>query len=154
MRQVGFSEALAARTRLTLFSSDKPDRLFIVIKFWIDPPLGDHFSSQPVLLPTKSKTRKAEFICCFICQSTKRMKTAGVSGGRINRVDAVWRGRVENFYRRTRPRPFLPTETRKREPVAAGLANYLTVIWTVTFLSCCRIGCTRPSATKTLTPSG
>ena len=41
MRQVGFSEALAARTRLTLFSSDKPDRLFIVVKFWIDPTLGE-----------------------------------------------------------------------------------------------------------------
>ena len=41
MRQVGFSEALAARTRLTLFSSDKPDRLFTVIKFWIDPTLGE-----------------------------------------------------------------------------------------------------------------
>jgi hypothetical protein len=41
MRQVGFSEALAARTRLTLFSSDKPDRIFTVIKVWIDPTLGE-----------------------------------------------------------------------------------------------------------------
>jgi hypothetical protein len=41
MRQVGFGEALAARTRLTLFSSDKPDRLFIVVKFWIDSTLGE-----------------------------------------------------------------------------------------------------------------
>jgi hypothetical protein len=31
---------LAAGTRLTLFSDDKPDRLFTVIKFWIDQTLG------------------------------------------------------------------------------------------------------------------
>jgi hypothetical protein len=36
MRSVEFGEALAARTRLTLFSDDKPDRFFTVIKFWMD----------------------------------------------------------------------------------------------------------------------
>ena len=39
MRPVEFGEALAAGTRLTLFSDDKPDRLFTVIKFWIDQTL-------------------------------------------------------------------------------------------------------------------
>jgi hypothetical protein len=36
MRPVAFGEALAAGTRLTLISDDKPDRFFTVIKFWMD----------------------------------------------------------------------------------------------------------------------
>jgi hypothetical protein len=36
MRSVEFGEALAAGTRLTLVSADKPDRFFIVIKFCTD----------------------------------------------------------------------------------------------------------------------
>jgi hypothetical protein len=40
MRPVEFGEALAPGTRLTLFSEDKPDRLFTVIKFWIDETSG------------------------------------------------------------------------------------------------------------------
>jgi len=40
MRPVAFGEALTAGTRLTLFSDDKPDRFFTVIKFWIDAVSG------------------------------------------------------------------------------------------------------------------
>ena len=40
MRLVEFGEALAAGTRLTLFSNDKPDRFFTVIKFWMDATSG------------------------------------------------------------------------------------------------------------------
>jgi hypothetical protein len=40
MRPVVFSEALPAGTRLTLFSDDKPDRFFTVIKFWMDATSG------------------------------------------------------------------------------------------------------------------
>jgi hypothetical protein len=40
MRLVEFGEALAAGTRLTLFSNDKPDRFFTVIKFWMDETSG------------------------------------------------------------------------------------------------------------------
>jgi hypothetical protein len=40
MRPVVFGEALSAGTRLTLFSDDKPDRFFIVIKFWMDATSG------------------------------------------------------------------------------------------------------------------
>jgi hypothetical protein len=35
MRPVAFVEPLPGGTRLTLFSKDKPDRYFIVIKFWM-----------------------------------------------------------------------------------------------------------------------
>jgi hypothetical protein len=45
MRHVAFGEALPAGTRLTLFSQDKPDRFFTVIKFWMDETSG-------VALPT------------------------------------------------------------------------------------------------------
>jgi hypothetical protein len=40
MRPVAFGEALTAGTRLTLFSDDKPDRFFTVIKFWLDETSG------------------------------------------------------------------------------------------------------------------
>ena len=40
MRAVAFGEALPAGTRLTLFSDDKPDRFFTVIKFWVDETSG------------------------------------------------------------------------------------------------------------------
>jgi hypothetical protein len=40
MRLVEFGEALATGTRLTLFSDDKPDCHFTVIKFWIDETSG------------------------------------------------------------------------------------------------------------------
>jgi hypothetical protein len=36
IRPVAFGEALPAGTRLTLFSDDKPDRFFTVIKCWMD----------------------------------------------------------------------------------------------------------------------
>jgi hypothetical protein len=40
MRPVEFGEALAAGTRLTLSSSDKPDRFFTVIAFLVDKVSG------------------------------------------------------------------------------------------------------------------
>ena len=40
MRPVEFREASAAGTRITLFSDDKPDRFFRVIKFWMDETTG------------------------------------------------------------------------------------------------------------------
>src|SRR5580700_937849 len=40
MRPLPFGEALPAGTRLTLFSDDKPDRFFTVIRFWMDNTSG------------------------------------------------------------------------------------------------------------------
>jgi hypothetical protein len=40
MRPVALGESLPAGTRLTLFSDDKPQRFFTVIKFWIDENMG------------------------------------------------------------------------------------------------------------------
>jgi hypothetical protein len=62
MRPVSFGETLPAGTRLTLFSDDKPDRFFTVIKFWMDETMGAPLLSGLAFLPTKSKTRKAEHI--------------------------------------------------------------------------------------------
>jgi hypothetical protein len=85
MRPVEFGEALAAGTRLTLFSADKPDRFFTVITFWIDKVSGVALDlDRPACPATRSKTRKAEFIYCFACQLRKKVQTAGVSGGRIS----------------------------------------------------------------------
>jgi hypothetical protein len=40
MRPVESRETLPAGTRLTLFSDDKPDRFFTIIKFWMDETSG------------------------------------------------------------------------------------------------------------------
>jgi hypothetical protein len=60
MRPVAFGEALPAGTRLTLFSDDKPERFFTVIKFWMDETSGVALELKTAFLPMKSKTRKAE----------------------------------------------------------------------------------------------
>jgi hypothetical protein len=51
MRPVAFGQALPAGTRLTLFSDDKPDRFFTVIKFWMDETSGVALDSRPAFLP-------------------------------------------------------------------------------------------------------
>ena len=79
MRLVEFGEALATGTRLTLFSDDKPDRFFTVIKFWMDATSGvalDLKTSVPSYqvddgLPRRRLAgggRKAELIYRFTCQ--------------------------------------------------------------------------------------
>jgi hypothetical protein len=40
MRPVAFGEPLPGGTRLTLFSDDKPDRFFTILKFWMDETSG------------------------------------------------------------------------------------------------------------------
>jgi hypothetical protein len=62
MRPIAFGEPLSAGTRLTLFSDDKPDRFFTVIKFWMDEAMGFPCNRDRRSLPIRSKTRKAEFI--------------------------------------------------------------------------------------------
>jgi hypothetical protein len=81
MRPVEFGEAVPAGTRLTLFSADKPDRLFTVITFCIDKVSGVALTSTRAFPAIKSKTRKEESIYCFNCQSERKMKTAGAFGG-------------------------------------------------------------------------
>jgi len=44
MPPVAFGEALLAGIRLTLFSDDKPDRFFTIIKFWMDETSGGALS--------------------------------------------------------------------------------------------------------------
>jgi len=55
MRPVAFDEALSAGTRLTLFSDDKPDRFFAVIKSGWMQPQALHLSSR-LVCPPRSKT--------------------------------------------------------------------------------------------------
>ncbi|SRR5260370_40208798 len=58
MRPVAFGEALPAGTRLTLFSGDKPNRFFTVIKFWMDETSGVALALETGIPSIKSKTRK------------------------------------------------------------------------------------------------
>jgi len=84
MRPVEFGEALAAGTRLTLFSDDKPDRLFTVIKFWMDEILGASLRIQNGVPSYEVEEGRIHY--CFTCQSKKRIKTDGAleaGSGRI-----------------------------------------------------------------------
>ena len=80
MRRVEFGEALPAGTQLTLFSANKPDRFFRVVKFWMDETSGIALALKTASPPIKSKTRKAESIYCFTSRSKKMMKAAGAFG--------------------------------------------------------------------------
>jgi hypothetical protein len=62
VRLVAFGEALPAGTRLTLFSDDKPDRFFTVIKFWMDAASGVAVALKGGVPTYQVKTRKAELI--------------------------------------------------------------------------------------------
>jgi hypothetical protein len=53
---VAFGESLSAGIGLTLFSDDKPDRFFTVIKFWMDENVGLHWHSKLAFLPIKSRS--------------------------------------------------------------------------------------------------
>jgi hypothetical protein len=94
MRPVAFGEALSAGTRLTLFSDNKPDRCFTVIKFWMDATSGVVLELKTGVpsyqvedgLPRRSFAgggRMAEFIYSFTCQSSKKRKSDCVSDDRI-----------------------------------------------------------------------
>ena len=57
MRPVAFGESLSAGIGLTLFSDDKPDRFFTVIKFWMDENLGRCARAQDrrTFLPSRGR---------------------------------------------------------------------------------------------------
>jgi hypothetical protein len=114
MRPVEFGEALAAGTRLVLFSDDKPDRLFTVMTFCIDRVSGVAFDLQTGVpcyqvedgLPRRrlgGGGRKAESIYCFICR-LKRTNTAGVSGGPTKQDLILVSGPITNMAFVLRPR--------------------------------------------------
>jgi hypothetical protein len=94
---VQFGEALAAGTRLTLFSGDKPDRLFTVITFLIDAVSCVALNLKTGIpcyqvedgLPRRSLGgggRKAELIYSFTCQSKNQRNTGGASGDPTKQV--------------------------------------------------------------------
>ncbi|HYZ71859.1 MAG TPA: hypothetical protein VE641_02195 [Chthoniobacterales bacterium] len=96
MQPVEFGEALAAGTRLVLFSDDKADRLFTIITFLIDAISGVALDLETGVpwyqvedgLPRRrlgGGGRKAESIYCFIWR-LKRTNTAGASGGPTSRI--------------------------------------------------------------------
>jgi hypothetical protein len=60
MRPIAFGEALPAGTQLTIFSDDKTDRSFTVIKFWMDETSGVAQRLRQGFLPNRSKTKNAE----------------------------------------------------------------------------------------------
>jgi hypothetical protein len=81
MRPVAFGEALPAGTRLTLFSDDKPDPFFTVIKFWMDETMGaspGHETGVPSYQVEGEEGRTHLLIHLPI---RKKGKTDGVSAG-------------------------------------------------------------------------
>jgi hypothetical protein len=86
MRPVEFGEALAAGTRLTLFSDDKPDRVFTVIKFWMDETLGASLRIQNGVPSYEVEDEEGRIHYCFTCQSKMRIKTDGALAAGSGRI--------------------------------------------------------------------
>ena len=63
MHPVEFGEAIPAGTRIILFSDDKPDRFFRVIKFWMDETSGIALALKTGVPSYQVEDRKAESIC-------------------------------------------------------------------------------------------
>jgi hypothetical protein len=62
-----FGEAFPPGARLTLFSADKPDRFFRVIKFWTDETSGIALALKTGVPSCQVEGEEAEFIYCFTC---------------------------------------------------------------------------------------
>jgi hypothetical protein len=83
MRPVQFGEALAAGTRLTLFSDDKPDRLFTVIKFWLDETSGVALALKTGVPSYQVEDEEGGIHLLLHLPSRNKMKFDGASGGPI-----------------------------------------------------------------------
>jgi hypothetical protein len=87
MRPVAFGEPLLAGTRLTLFSDDKPDRFFTVIKFWMDETSGVALALKTETGKNRGLKRAAELILLY-CVPPNRCH-AGFLHGRRSRSNPV-----------------------------------------------------------------
>jgi hypothetical protein len=84
MRPVVFGEALPAGTRLTLLSADKPDRLFTVIKFWMDATSGVALELKTGVPSYQVEDEEGRIHLLLRLPIAEKVQTAGVSGGRIS----------------------------------------------------------------------
>ena len=86
LRPVEFGKALAAGTRLTPFSADKPDRFFTVIKFWMDATSGVALDLKTGVPCYQVEDEEGRIHLLIHCQSSKRRKTGGAPGGRTRSI--------------------------------------------------------------------
>jgi hypothetical protein len=84
MRPVVFGEALPAGTRLTLLSADKPDRLFTVIKFWMDATSGVALELKTGVPSYQVEDEEGRIHLLLRLPIAEKVQTAGVCGGRIS----------------------------------------------------------------------
>jgi hypothetical protein len=84
MRPVVFGEALPAGTRLTLLSADKPDRVFTVIKFWMDATSGVALELKTGVPSYQVEDDEGRIHLLLRLPIAEKVQTAGVSGGRIS----------------------------------------------------------------------
>jgi hypothetical protein len=83
MRPVEFGETLPAGTRLTLFSDDKPDRFFTIIKFWMDETSGVALALRGGVPTYQVEDEEGRTHLLIHLQIEEEDETDGVSGGRI-----------------------------------------------------------------------
>ena len=83
IRPVAFGEALPAGTRLTLFSDDKPDRFFTVIKFWMDETSGVALALKTGVPTYHVEDEEGRTHLLIHPPIEGEVKIDGVSGGRI-----------------------------------------------------------------------
>jgi hypothetical protein len=83
MRPVDFGEALSAGARLILFSDDKPDRFFTVVKFRMDATSGVALELKTGVPIYQVEDEEGRTHLLITCRSRNRMNTDGIFGGRI-----------------------------------------------------------------------
>jgi hypothetical protein len=114
MRPVAFGEAFSAGTRLTLFSDDKPDRFFTVIKFWIDATSGVALELKTGIPTYHVEDEEGRTHLLIHLTIENRMNIDGVSGSRITQALILGRSlkarssRNRPAYRRTLQNPIRP----------------------------------------------
>jgi hypothetical protein len=91
MRPVEFGEALASGSQLTLFSEDKPDRFFRVLKYWIDETSGIALALKTGVPSYQVEDEEGRMHLLLHLPIEEKNEDRGASGGRTRR--ALIRGR-------------------------------------------------------------
>jgi len=100
MRPVAFGEALSTGARLTLFSDDKLDRAFTVIKFLMDKTSGVALELKTGVPTYQVEDEEGRTYLLIHLQIEEEENTDGVSGGRITQALIPGRSLIRGTIRR------------------------------------------------------
>jgi hypothetical protein len=97
MRSVEFGEAVAAGTQSTLFSDDKPDRFFRVIKFCMDETSGSALALKTGVPSYQVEDEEGRIHLLLHLPIEEENEDDGASGGRIRQALILVSGPINNI---------------------------------------------------------